>query len=288
VLLLTTAYDKQSGWGGTTVTTARELARNGIASLRFDPANIADSPPTPGAPDRVLYSESQNQDAVAALDVLEYYQPGPMMVAGRCSGAYVAFRSGLRDKRLSAVVAVNPFVFYWNPAEKVPEDISIVPRSLNDYGSRFTRLETAKRLVAGEVNVRAAVRNMIVATWRRLSFRIAPLLMYLPGRNVIAREVRQSFARYEQNCIPVTLMYSEADVGLEHLYFHFGANGRKLKRYRNVRLIFMPETDHNLTPLPARKRLFDEIFRLAKRPELAERTEPPRRRREEPVDADAA
>jgi O-antigen/teichoic acid export membrane protein len=289
VLLLTTAYDRQSGWGGTTVNMARELARHGIASLRFDSANIADSPPEPGVPERVLYSTTQDDDAIAALDVLEYYQPGPMMVAGRCSGGYVAFRSGLRDKRLSAVVAVNPFVFYWNPAERVPEDISIVPRSLNDYGNRFARLETVKRLFAGEVNVRAAVRNMTVAMWRRLSFRIAPLLMYMPGRHVIAREVKRSFAAYEQDSIPVTLMYSDADVGLEHLYFHFGAGGRKLTRYRNVRLIFMPETDHNLTPLPARKRLFDEIFRLAKRPELAgQQREPPQPRREETLGADAA
>jgi pimeloyl-ACP methyl ester carboxylesterase len=289
VLLLTTAYDRHSGWGGTTVSMARELARNGIASLRFDSANIADSPPVPQAPDRVLYSETQNEDAVAALDVLEHYQPGPMMVAGRCSGGYVAFRSGLRDGRLSAVLAVNPFVFYWDPAQKVPEDISIVPRSLNDYGNRFIRLETIKRLFAGEVNIRAAVRNMIVAAWRRFSFRIAPLLEYLPGRHLVAREVKRSFAAYEQHNIPVTLMYSEADVGLEHLYFHFGANGRKLARYRNVRLIFMPETDHNLTPLPARQRLFDEIFRLANRPESARQRPNPRQHpREESLGLDAA
>lgn len=289
VLLLTTAYDRHSGWGGTTVTVARELARNGIASFRFDSANIADSPPAPHAPDRVLYSEGQNEDAVAALDILEHYQPGPMMVAGRCSGGYVAFRSGLRDGRLSAVLAVNPFTFYWNPAEKVPEDISIVPRSLNDYGNRFTRLETIKRLFAGEVNVRAALRNLTVAAWRRLSFRMAPVLMYLPGRHLIAREVKHSFATYEKHNIPVTLMYSEADVGLEHLYFHFGANGGKLERYRNVRLIFMPETDHNLTPMSARKLLFDEIFRLARRPETSRQgPNPLQHQREEPVDVDAA
>jgi O-antigen/teichoic acid export membrane protein/pimeloyl-ACP methyl ester carboxylesterase len=264
VLLLTTAYDRHSGWGGTTVDTARELARHSISSIRFDSANIADSPPLPHAPERVLYSETQNDDAIAALDVLEQYQPGPLMIAGRCSGGYVAFRSGLRDKRLSAVLSVNPFVFYWNPAEKVPEDITIVPRSLDDYGQRFARLETLKRLLAGEINVRAAVRNMLVAIWRRLSFRIAPLLMHLPGRNVVAKEVKTSFSTYERNNVPVTVMYSEADVGLEHLYFHFGANGRRLSRYKNVRLVFMPATDHNLTPLPARRRLFEEIVRLAK------------------------
>jgi O-antigen/teichoic acid export membrane protein/dienelactone hydrolase len=266
VLLLATAYDRHSGWGGTTVGVARDLARQGIASLRYDSANVADSPPSPDAADRVLYSEHQNEDALAALDVLEAARPGAVMVAGRCSGAYVAFRSGLRDRRVSAVLAVNPFVFYWNPAEKVPEDISIVPRSLNDYGTRFTRFETIKRLFKGEINVRAAIRNMLVATWRRLSFRIAPLLMCcMPGRHAVAREIRRSFSTYERNGVPVTVMYSEADVGLEHLYFQFGANGHKLSRYGNVRLMFLPATDHNLTPLPARKRLFDEIYSLASR-----------------------
>ena len=270
VLLLTTAYDRHSGWGGTAVGMARELARQGIASMRYDSANIADSPPNPQMPDRVLYKEGQNEDAIRALDVLESFQPGPLMVAGRCSGAYVAFRTGLADRRLSAVVAVNPFVFYWNPLEKVPEDISIVPRSLEDYGQRFARLETLKRLFSGQVNIKAALRNMIVATSRRLSFRIAPLLMHLPGRGTVAKEVKRSFAHYQQGRIPVTVMYSERDVGLEHLYFHFGADGHRLARYDNVRLIMMPETDHNLTPLRARRRLFDEIHRLSSRHRPAE------------------
>jgi O-antigen/teichoic acid export membrane protein/pimeloyl-ACP methyl ester carboxylesterase len=265
VLLLTTAYDRHSGWGGTAVNLARELARKGIASMRYDSANIADSPPHPQAPERVLYNESQNRDAIDALDVLEAHQPGPLMVAGRCSGGYVAFRTGLADKRLSAVVAVNPFVFYWNPLEKVPEDISIVPRSLEDYGKRFARMETLKRLSSGQVNIKAALRNMIVAMSRRLSFRIAPLLMHLPGRRTVAKEVKRSFAHYQQSKIPLTVIYSERDVGLEHLYFHFGANGQRLSRYDNIELIMMPETDHNLTPLRARHRLFDEIFKLAKR-----------------------
>jgi hypothetical protein len=210
------------------------------------------------------------------------------MVAGRCSGGYVAFRSGLRDKRVSAIVAVNPFVFYWNPAVKVPEDISVVPRSLNDYGTRFTRLETLKRLVNGEVHVRAAIRNLTVAMWRRLSFRFSPLITYLPGRHVVAKEVKRSFAAYERDQIPITVMYSEADVGLEHLYFHFGANGRKLSRYKNVQLIFMPETDHNLTPPAARQRLFDEIFRLASRPPRSEqRGDAPKHQSDERVSVQA-
>lgn len=44
VLLLGAAYDRHAGWGRLSVQTARLLAREGMASLRFDAANIADSP----------------------------------------------------------------------------------------------------------------------------------------------------------------------------------------------------------------------------------------------------
>lgn len=74
---------------------ARELARNGVASLRFDAANIADSPPVEGVPEQVLYDVRQNDDVVAALDFLSAQIAGPIVAAGRCSGAYLAFNGAL-------------------------------------------------------------------------------------------------------------------------------------------------------------------------------------------------
>ncbi|WJH41544.1 hypothetical protein N7E02_14465 [Aliirhizobium terrae] len=47
VLFLTSAYDRHSGWGRSTVGMARQLARSGIVSLRFDTAGVADSPRSP-------------------------------------------------------------------------------------------------------------------------------------------------------------------------------------------------------------------------------------------------
>ena len=43
VILLGTAYDRQAGWARSTVELARTLALQGIASLRFDAANVGDS-----------------------------------------------------------------------------------------------------------------------------------------------------------------------------------------------------------------------------------------------------
>ncbi|MBX5227161.1 alpha/beta fold hydrolase [Rhizobium sp. NLR9b] len=265
VLFLSTAYDRHAGWGRTTVDMARELARQGVVSLRFDSANVGDSPPRPDAPEQVLYSMTQTDDAIAALDLLESIVAGPVMVAGRCSGGYVAFRAGVADERLKAVVSINPFVYYWDP--KVPvrrEHVVSVPRSLDDYGQRLARLDTLKRLLRGQVDVVSALRNIVIAGGRRLSPFVAPLLELLPDRRHIAREVRQSFALFGKRKVPLTLIYSEGDVGLDHVYFHFGPRGARLSRYPNVRLLMLPDADHNLTPPQSRKFVLDEIIRLAR------------------------
>jgi alpha-beta hydrolase superfamily lysophospholipase len=265
VLFLSTAYDRHAGWGRTTVDMARELARQGVVSLRFDSANVGDSPPRPDAPEQVLYSDTQTGDAVAALDLLEGVVAGPVMVAGRCSGGYVAFRAGVADERLKAVVSINPFVYYWDPDMPVRrEHVVSVPRSLDDYSQRLARLDTLKRLLRGQVDVVAALQNIVIAAGRRLSPWIAPVLELLPDRRHIAREVRHSFALFGKRRVPLTLIYSEGDVGLDHVYFHFGPRGARLSRYPNVRLLMLPDADHNLTPPQSRKFVLDEIIRLAR------------------------
>ena len=76
VVILGTAYDRHSGWGRSSVMMARNLAAAGVASLRFDGANIGDSPPVPGVPDQVLYQDSQIDDVrAAALDFLARRDP---------------------------------------------------------------------------------------------------------------------------------------------------------------------------------------------------------------------
>ncbi|MGO7939710.1 hypothetical protein ACC731_38615, partial [Rhizobium ruizarguesonis] len=62
-----------------------------------------------------LDSETQTGGAVAALDLLESVVAGPVRVAGRCSGGHVAFRAGVADERLTAVVSLNPFFYSLAP-----------------------------------------------------------------------------------------------------------------------------------------------------------------------------
>jgi pimeloyl-ACP methyl ester carboxylesterase len=264
VLILSTAYDRGAGWGRAGVDTARKLAAEGIASFRFDSANVGDSVPHGDTPPQVLYSESQSRDAIAAVELMQGELGGDVIVAGRCSGAYLAIRHALTDSRVKGVVSINPFVFRWEPGLSVDGVLRFVPRSLEDYGQRLARLDTLKRLLTGDIDVVSAGRNLAVALMRRLGRFAAPFLNQMPGRRRLHLEARRTFDAFASRNTPVSLIYSEGDVGLEDLSRHFGTDGKGLRRYGNVTLTMLADTDHNLTPPRSREIAFQEIVRVAR------------------------
>lgn len=265
VVIVGTAYDRHAGWGRSGVHMARELARTGIASLRFDGANIGDSPAVAGQPMQVLYQDCQVADVQAALDFLARRDLGPMVVAGRCSGAYLAFRSAVADPRLSAAVVVNPFVFYWDPAVDIDGALRYVPRSLDDYRDRLFQFETFRRLFSGRVDARRALGNIGRAVVRRLSQFARPLIRMLQGQRGVHAEVSRSFHTLAERKTELVVLYSENDVGFEHFVDHFGRAGRGLRRYPNAHMSVVPGADHNFTPAPARRVYTDTIIDLARR-----------------------
>ncbi|MFN7008893.1 MAG: alpha/beta hydrolase [Allorhizobium sp.] len=265
VLILGTAYDRHAGWGRSSALMARDLARAGIASLRFDAANIADSPPVPGLPEQVLYQDSQVDDVRAALDFLARRGLAPVVLAGRCSGGYLTFRSAVADQRVCGAVAVNPFVFYWEPGRNIDESLRYMPRSLDVYREKLFQPETFRRLLQGRVDVRRAIGNMGRAFWRRVMRKATPILQALPGTGGEYAEVRKAFHVLLERKMPLTLLYSENDVGFEHFAEHFGPTGKGLRRYPNVRLEIVPEADHNFTPAPARRAYLEALIDMARR-----------------------
>ena len=246
VLLFGTAYDRQAGWARGVTETARHLARNGVASLRFDAANVADSPPRPGAPQQVQYSDTQLADARAAIDLLLSRDLAPVVLAGRCSGAYLAFRATVADERAAGVVSVNPFTFRWDPDMSVDEALRANPRSLGDYRQRAFDPATFRRLVAGEIDLRRAAVNVGVQIARRLAV-AAPRTLGRFSRSGRLRAATQGdFRKLAERNVPVLLIYSEGDVGLERLRLDFGRTGPD--RHPNVRVETIADADHNLSP----------------------------------------
>lgn len=267
VLFLTSAYDRHAGWGRTTVALARALARSGIPSLRFDTANVGDSPPVPGLSDQVLYHSEQNADVSEAIDFLEARRLMPVVAAGRCSGAYLGLQASLVDPRIAGNVAVNPAVFRWRPGRSVEDMIVNGARSLRDYRKRALRAETFRRILRGEVNTVAAVRNIAKSVGNRTKGKVLHAFRgFLPE----GRAIYGAFRTLHQRGTPVSLIYSENDLGLEQYDFYFGHDGSGLNRFPNVSPEIIPDADHNLTPEHARKVYLEALREMAFRFPLEE------------------
>ncbi|MBW6424421.1 alpha/beta hydrolase [Rhizobium sp. XQZ8] len=260
VLFLTSAYDRHAGWGRATVKMARALARSGIASLRFDTASAGDSPPVPGRPEQVLYHSTQNADVTEAIDFLESRRLTPVVAAGRCSGAYLAFQTSLGEPRIAGEVLVNPIVFRWKPGRSVDEAIVNGSRSLEDYTRRALRLETFRRIVRGEVNLTAAMRNVIGGIGARVRNKVLHIFRgFMPE----GRAIYSAFRTLNERGTPVCLLYSEHDLGIEQYDFYFGHDGAGLARFPNVLPAIIPDADHNLTPEHARDIYFNALRQMA-------------------------
>ena len=263
VVMLGSAYDRHSGWSRLTVESARRLAGSGIASLRFDAAGVADSPPRLGAPAQVLYSEAQQADVTAALDYLESRHLLPAIAVGRCSGAYLAFQSSLKDRRVRGLVAANPYTFYWDPARPLQLDLRSTPQSLATYRRKLLRIRTLKGLFNGAIDVRQAARNVVNTLLKRSQYLLGSVLGILAWEAQEQNFVRNAFRSLSDNGTELSLIYSANDVGLDNFKLYFGPGGDRLKRFANVHVTMLDNADHNLTPDFARALFQEHIAAMA-------------------------
>ncbi|MBB5702494.1 pimeloyl-ACP methyl ester carboxylesterase [Ochrobactrum daejeonense] len=260
VLFLSSSYDRRIGWGRTTVEMARKLAREGIASLRFDLANAGDSPPNPAMPEQVLYTHGPEADVADALDYLDAIGLGRPVVAGRCSGAFLGFYCAVKDERVSGAILVNPVTLYWAPGRSVEEAVREGNRTLEDYGSRAMRLETFQRLFRGELDFRAILRNLARGVGGRIRGVGRKLFR---GHTPEGRAIYSAFDELKSRQVPLALVFAEKDSGREHFNFYFDQTGDRVQRFDNVSVSIIPNADHNLTPEHSREIYIDAIRSLA-------------------------
>jgi alpha-beta hydrolase superfamily lysophospholipase len=260
-ILLGSAYDRHSGWGRLTTETARRLAGSGVASLRFDAANVADSPPLAGAPEQVLYDEVQQVDVREAVDYVESRNLLPAIAVGRCSGAYLAFQSTLKDSRLRGLVAVNPYTFHWDATR--PYDPASTPLSLEAYGEKIFRLDTIARLLKGEIDASRSALKLKKAIQKKLS-RILWMKLHLTFMGTKEQvETKAGFDKLLKDRIPASLVYSSGDIGLDNILNIFRIEAPSLPGFENVDVDLLDGADHNLTPGFSRELFRERILGMA-------------------------
>lgn len=248
VLMLSAGGDPHTGWARAGVDHARALAREGVASLRMDAADVGDSEgPLSGEPPR-LYDAGHGEDATRAVDWLEARGLGPVLPVGRCSGAFIAFSAAVQDPRIGEVVLVNPQRFVWDrdgQMELAEDQVGHYQRAARDPKA------LVRRLLRGEVDVVAVAAKLGRAG-------LAVVRGKLAGHErKRLREIRSAFRSLRDRGARTTLLFSEGGESHQAFAAMFGADGRGLARCSDAELILLRDADHGLTPLPARAALLD-------------------------------
>ena len=272
ILFVSTGMTVRSGWGRQTTQLARRLAGEGIASFRFDVAGVGDSGERPdGTPP--LFAPNGFADVVRAVD--QVAGGGPIVLAGGCSGAYAAFHALRRDPRIDGALLINLYCFDWDPEQSIDSVIRQTYGSASTYAALLKQGDTWRRLIRGQIRVRAIggvlARRGLDAALRRIRRAFGPRI---PGGSVARR-----LAAIRRRGAEIRLLYSAGDPGLAALHRHIGRNPDRVARRLGAPVAIVPGADHNLGSTQAQTALehaLRDLVRASRRsPAAAEKRAAP-------------
>jgi len=260
-VLLNAGYDHHGGWARSTVETARRLAGHGFPSFRFDMSNVGDSRARPEAPEEVLYTDTQIQDARTAIDFVQSHFPAaPIVLVGRCSGAYTALHVTACDDRVRVAFLVNQLVLIWDTDNDIAELNRSAPRPLDEYRDRVLSFKLLSRLMRGDVDVAGALRGLAGRFAEQAERHL--LAKFRPGSKLsrFKADFRALYRKISAREVQLHFICSEKDQSLRELDYYLGLKKLSGGTYRNASLHLIANADHNLTPRAARQLLASTLI----------------------------
>jgi pimeloyl-ACP methyl ester carboxylesterase len=254
VLLLGAGGDAHTGWARGAVEAARLLAHDGIASFRMDATDVGDaSGPLSDDPVR-LYDERHIDDMMAGFDWLIARGYGPVLPVGRCSGAFAAFNAAARDARIADLILINQLRYIWErdgDYERASEKVSHYRKQAKNP------IKLLGRWVRGEIDLEVALAKLGPAA-------LALLQATLQGKaHARKKQIRETFGGLQKRGVRINLLISRDREAHEVFRQFFGDEGKRLKRYGDLRLSFLEGADHAMTPRFARLALLELIREAA-------------------------
>nr|HEX4317805.1 alpha/beta fold hydrolase [Kofleriaceae bacterium] len=233
---------------------ARELAELGFDVLRMDLSGIGDSPAT-SEPENLTYPASGEADVHEAMAAMSSRTGATrFIVVGLCSGADIAFKLGIADRKIAGVVMMNPRTFLVHDLATVDAN-----RGAHVYQDALFKRDNWKKLLRGEVDVvRAArvlaprLRSMAVQRAHDLVDRVRPGLWR--GTDVIT-DVPSALRSMANRGVDTYLVVTVRDPGVDYVDAHYGDAMRALGKLKNFRREDVPGTDHTFTSVYAQEQV---------------------------------
>jgi hypothetical protein len=252
IILLNTGCEYHVGPSRLYVPLAREWATRGHLVLRYDLGGIGDSRPPPGARENDVYPAHALDDAREAIALVRREAPGRrIVVAGLCSGAWLAFLAAREGLPVDAIVSLNPPLYL--------RDGSSGSRRLAEYDElgRYQRslcdpAKWAKALRGG-----AAYGTFVRLAASHLGRKIAGIGATLAGRPLDG--LAGDLEGIAERGITSLFVFSRGDGGLDYFRLYARAALRRRKVRERVQHVVVEGAGHTFRP-PAAQRALRELL----------------------------
>lgn len=256
LLLLNTSVIHRVGPNRMYVPMSRSWAAAGFAVFRMDLSGLGDSP-LPGWQARQrMYSKDGVKDARAAMDFLSTRLGARRFVLiGLCSGAYMAFHTGLEEQRVMAQVLINAQTFDWKEGDSVDVGRKLEYKSFRFYARAAFKRKTWERLLQGEVRWKGILEALSIRALRYARTSLAHRVARFRSQHGLAGTTISRFKKLLGRGVRVFLIYSQEDPGLDELALQVGRNASRLRAHRAFRIELIEGPDHTFTPIWSQKRV---------------------------------
>lgn len=226
VLMLNAGLIHRVGMGRLAVKLARQLASQGLASVRIDLPGIGDSPESP---QRVSHLAASKHEVSRVIDQLQVdYQHSKVVLWGICDGADAGFVSAIEDPRVVGLMQVDPFLYRtkgWY--------LRHIARRLTSQSFWINRFRRAAQVEDGKG---ADYRNSFEAN--------------LPAREMLSKlQVEAGYDRIISNGGQILVFVTGGCVYTYNYADQFYDLFPSLRRSPQVQLYYLPEADHVLSEL---------------------------------------
>lgn len=223
---------------------ARELAGQGIASLRFDYAGMGDSE---GAPREFNQVET---DISAAMNALFAAVPGLSRVVlwGLCDAASSAMMYAHRQDLVSGLVLLNPWVHSGEHSAQV--------KLAHYYRPLLADRENWRRLFSGQIRIVPAVKELASAAMSHIGRRSTAKLAK-PSRQDFAQSMLDGIRQFEKDIL-VVLSDDDLTAGEYSALLESDGEWREVMSRSGVTTHTVVGADHTFSRRP----WLDEVSRL--------------------------
>ena len=121
----------------------------------MDCLGIGDSGWSSEGPLAAIHRDERGADVSRAIHVLAKFGFHDVCVAGICSGAFLAFRTALRDSRISRLLLVNPVFWFPLSTEQLADPRQGTFGATAGYVSKALSRVAWRRVFNGEVSLEA-------------------------------------------------------------------------------------------------------------------------------------